>query len=166
VERHHGLAGREQPQGRHADLDHEAAARFQVRCGVAKAVDLGLLAGQVHDRVEHQVGQPERRVQPGAGEVADGHLDGVAAGFGPQPGHHGRRQVDAGHLDPAGSQRQRDPPGADAQLQRAAGAGQFGQQVDGRVDHGRREHLGFGVVVVGRHRLVEVVHQIGHARRR
>jgi hypothetical protein len=108
---------------------------------VPEARHLRVLRGQVHDRVEHQVGQREGPVGRGGGEVADGDRDAVAARLGPQPGHHGPGQVDAVHLDAAPGQRQRDPAGADAQLQGPPAAGQLGQHA-GRRLHGRRvEHV-------------------------
>jgi hypothetical protein len=126
VERHHVLPRRQQAQLRYPDFDDEAAAGVQVGRDVAEAGHLRLLRGQVHDGVEDQVGQPEGAVYPGGGEVSDGHADGVAAGLGAQPGHHGPGQVDAVHRHAAAGQRQRDPAGPDAQLQRPAAAGQSG----------------------------------------
>src|SRR3712207_8123629 len=52
-------------------LDHEATARGQVGGDVAEAVDLGILRGQVHDRVEHQIRKGEGALDAGAGEVTD-----------------------------------------------------------------------------------------------
>jgi len=46
-----------------------------------------------------------------------------------QPLHHLRGGVHALHADPAGPQRQRDPPRPDGQLQRRPGAGQAGQEL-------------------------------------
>ncbi len=137
----HGLPGREPAQVGHPDLDDEAAAGFEVIRGGAEAGRLGVLGGQVHDRVEDQVHQRERAVDPGGGEVADGDADGVAAGLGAQPGHHGPGQVDAVHRDAAAGQRQRDAPGPDAQFQRPALAGQPGQRVGDRVHGTGAEHV-------------------------
>jgi hypothetical protein len=53
----HVLPGREPAQLGNPALDDEAAAGLQVAGGVAEAGGLRVLAGQVHDRVEHQVGQ-------------------------------------------------------------------------------------------------------------
>ena len=44
--------------------------------------------------------------------------------------HHLRGQVDAVHADAARSERQRNPPGADAELERGAAAGDLRQEVD------------------------------------
>jgi hypothetical protein len=50
--------------------------------GVGEAGDLLVLAGEVHDRVEHEVGEPEGAVDTGGGEVADRHLNVVATRLG------------------------------------------------------------------------------------
>jgi hypothetical protein len=43
VERHRNLAGRQEPQRRHALLDDESTAGLQMTCGVEEAVDLFVL---------------------------------------------------------------------------------------------------------------------------
>jgi hypothetical protein len=70
---------------RHADLDHEAAARLEVRADVLEARDLRVLRGQVVDRVEDEVGEAERALDAGRGEIADRDRDRVAAGLGAEP---------------------------------------------------------------------------------
>ena len=55
----------------HAHLDDEAAARLEVRRDVAEAGDLRRLRRQVVDRVEDEVGEPERAVGARRREVAD-----------------------------------------------------------------------------------------------
>ena len=60
-------AGREP---RHSMTKQPPGSRW--RGGVAEAGDLRVLAGQVHDRVEHQVGQREGAVYRRGGHVADG----------------------------------------------------------------------------------------------
>src|SRR6266508_1563550 len=49
---------------------------------ITEALDLLVLRGQVHDRVEHQVGEAERPVDLGGGEIADRQPDRVRAGLG------------------------------------------------------------------------------------
>ena len=119
----------------------------EVRGGVLEAGDLIVLRGQVVDRVVDQVGERELARHLGGGEVAERDLDRVGAGLRPQLLHHLARKVDAAHRDAAPGERQRDPAGADAELQRSAVSGQPGQEVDGRLDHGRVEHLRGGGVV-------------------
>jgi PhnB protein len=131
---------------------------------VAEAGHLRVLGGQVHYRVEHQVHQGERAVRPGRGEVPDRDADGVAAGLGPQPGHHGPGQVDAVHVHAAAGQRQRDPAGADAQLQRPPAAGQPGQHPGHHIHEGRVEHALGCVVVRRRDALTEVAVLVVHHR--
>jgi hypothetical protein len=53
-----------------------------------------------------------------------------------------RGQLDAVHRYAAAVQRQRDPPGPDAEFQCRAAAGHLGEQIDCRVDHCRVEQLG------------------------
>ena len=63
--------------------------------------------------------------------------------------------VPDGHV-PAAGQRQRDPSGTDAELQSPPTAGQFGEQVDRRLDGGRLEHLRGRLVVPRRNAFPEV----------
>jgi len=144
-----GLADREVLEVGHAGLDHEPPSAPEVGGGVLEAGDLGVLGDQVEDGVEDQVDEGELPVDPGAGEVADRHLEVLAPGLGPQPGHHRLGAVDAGDPHDALGQRQRDPPGADPELQRSAPPGKTGQQVHDRGHHRRVEHAG-GVLVVHR----------------
>jgi hypothetical protein len=133
---------------------------------VLKAGDLLVLGGQVHDRVPQQVGEPERPLDPGGGEVADGHADAVAARLGPELGHHLRRQVDPVHRHPPPAERDRDPPGPDAELERGRVPGQPGQERHHRVDGRRLEQLGPAGLVAPGDPLVEVVHRHGRQPRR
>ena len=151
-----GLAGREPLQPRNTDLDHETAAGLEVRRRVAEARDLRRLRGQVHDRVEHQVGEGERPVHRGRGEVADRHADSVRAGLRPQPRDHRLRHVDAVHRHAALRQRERDPARPDPELERASTFGELGEEVDRRVDGLRIEHARSGHVVPGGDAFVEV----------
>ena len=153
----HRLARRQPLELRDADLDHEASAGLEVRGGVLEAGHLIVLRGQVVDRVVDQVGERELARHLGGGEVAQRDLDPVGAGLRPELLHHLAREVDAAHRHAAPGERQRDPAGADAELERSAVSGQPGQEVDGRLDHGRVEHLGAAVVVALGHALTEVV---------
>jgi hypothetical protein len=45
-------------------------------------------------------------------------------------------------------ERQRDPPGADAELERTPGADAIREEIDDGIDHARIEDL--GIVIVGR----------------
>jgi hypothetical protein len=129
--------------------------------GVAEAGDLRVLRDQVVDRVVDEVGDGERPVDAGRGEVADRDADRATAGLGPQPGHHGLGQVDAVHRNAALGQRQGDAAGADPELEGGAVARQPGEYVHDRRDGGRVEHVVGGIVVAGRDILPEVV--LGHA---
>ena len=141
VERLEGLAGRQSLQTRHPHFDHEAAARLQVRGDVLEAGDLLVLRRQVHDRVEDEVRERERPVDPGRGEVADRDADRLAAGLGSQSFDHRGREVDAVHANAALRQRQRDAPGADPELERGAVARQVCEEVDDRIDRLRTGDL-------------------------
>ena len=132
------LAGREPPQARDADLDHEAAAGLEVRGDVAEARDLRRLRRQVHDRVEDEVRDGERPRHRRRREVADRDADLLAARLRAEPRRHRLRQLDPVHRHAALGQRERDPAGADPELERAAAPGELGEQVDGRVDDRRR----------------------------
>ena len=57
-------------------------------------------------------------------------------------------------------ERERDPAGADAELERCAAARELGQEVHDRVDDGRVEELRQPLVVARGHALAEVV--LGH----
>jgi hypothetical protein len=61
------------------------------------------------------------------------------------------------HADASLRERERDPAGADPELERRAAAGELDEEVDDRLDGGRGEQLG-GVLVVPRcNPLAEVV---------
>jgi hypothetical protein len=94
-----------------------------MRDDVLEARDLLVLRRQVHDRVEDAVGDRERRLDGRRGETADGHADLLVARLRPQPRDHRRREVDPVHASAAPRERQRDPAGADAELERLAVGG-------------------------------------------
>jgi hypothetical protein len=114
-------------------------------------------SAQVHDRVEDDVGEGERPVDPRRREVADCDRDLLAAGLGAATRDHRLREVDSVHGKPTRDQRQRYSAGADPELQRRAVAGELGEEVDRRVDRGRFAELADRVVVAGRDALAEVV---------
>ena len=61
------------------------------------------------------------------------------------------------HAYAAPRERQRDPAGADAELERGTVAGQVGKEADNGIDDRGLEHVGGRLVVPLRHRLAEVV---------
>ena len=67
-------------------------------------------------------------------------------------------------LDAARRQRHRDPPGADAELERPPVAGEPGQEVDRRPDDGSVEHPVVGLVVLGSHGFAEGAILVVHRR--
>ena len=140
-ERPKGLAGREPLESRDADFDHEAPARFQVRGDIAEALDLLVLGGQVHDRVEHEVGEPERLADPGGCEVANRDADIVGTGLRPQARDHRRGQVDPVHTNTPLAERQRDAAGADPQFEGTTFSCEIGEKAHGGLDNGGLEHV-------------------------
>jgi hypothetical protein len=155
----HGLAGRQPPEARNPDLDHEAAAWLEVGSGVLEAGDLLVLRRQVPDRVEDEVGERERIVDARGREVADRHVDVVGPRLRAQPRDHRLRKVDPAHADTAPGQRQRDPTGADAELECGTVSSELCEEVHHGVDDRRVEHRRV-LVVTGGDRLAEVV--LGH----
>ena len=138
--RQHGLPERQPLELRHARLDHEPPAGSQMRGGVLEARHLAVLRDQVEDRVEHEVDERELAVDARGRHVPDDGLDPVGAGLLAQAIQHRLRVVHAGDPDSFG-ERQRDPAGPDGELQRGAVAGELGERVHRRPDHGRIEHL-------------------------
>ena len=95
------------------------------------------------------------------GEVAHRHGDVGAAGLLPELRDHRLGGVDAVHLEAALGEREREPAGADRELQHRAVAGELGEQLDARllleearvavplvVDVGDAVAVGLGAVVV------------------
>ena len=80
-----------------SDLDDEAAARLEMRCGVLEAGDLLVLRRQVHDRVGDEVGDRERGLDGRRGEVADRDADPLRTGLRTQSRHHRLGQIDPVH---------------------------------------------------------------------
>src|SRR4249919_4271537 len=81
VEHLEPLARRKRQPTASAELDREAAARFEVRGDVLEARDLGVLRRQVADRVEDDVRERKRAVHLRRRKVADRDLDLVPTGL-------------------------------------------------------------------------------------
>ena len=156
------LPGRKPLQPRYEDLDDEAAARLEMRCGVLEAGDLLVLRRQVHDRVGDEIGDRERGFDRRRGEVADRHADPLRAGLRTQSRHHRLGQIDPVHRYAALRERQRDPSRADAELERGTAAGEIRQEGDHGIDDGRIGLVRVPLVEALCHTLAEVV--LGHAR--
>ena len=90
---------------------------------VAETGDLVVLSGQVHDRVEHEVGDPERALDPRCREVPDRHGDVIGVRLGTQLLDHRLGEVDAVYGDAAPTERQGDAAGSDAELEGCTVAG-------------------------------------------
>ena len=156
VEGPDGLARRQPPERGNRYLDRGAPPGLQGRGGIAEALHLLILGGQAHDRVVHQVDQPEPPVHPGRRKVADRKADLVRARLGPQPRDHGRGHVDPVHPDAALAERQCDTAGANAEFKGTAVSGQPGQEAHQRVDHLRPEQVHGIRVITSRYPLIEV----------
>ncbi len=124
--------------------------------GVLEAGDLRVLGRQVPDRVEDQVREREGAVDLRRREVTDRDPDVLGTRLLAQPGDHRLRHVDPVNRHSALRERERDPPGPDAELEGPTIAGELGQEVDDGVEHRRLEHLGGRLVVPSSNRLVEV----------
>src|SRR5438309_6260773 len=142
----HRLPRRKSPEIRYADLDDETTTGLEMRGDVLETRDLLVLRVQVGDRVVDEIGEAERAVGSGRGEVADGHRDVIRARLRPELRDHGRRQVDAVHAYAALAERQRDSSGADPELEGGAVAGQLDEEAhrgldDRRIEHGSRRDV-------------------------
>src|SRR3954447_1937805 len=132
-----GLARRKELQGWDVVLDHERAARLQMRCGVEKGLDLLVLGSQVRDRVADEVDERERLIHDSGRIVPDGHVDAGAAGPGTKLLDHRLRLVDAVDPNSAPTQRQGDATGANAEFEGRTGPGKLGEEVHCWVQHRR-----------------------------
>jgi len=110
----------------HGEVDHEAAAGREVRAHAGEE-GLDVLARvEVKDGVEGAKHQRKAAPEPGAPHVASHHAHPVAHLFGlalealAQIAQHGRRVIDADHLDPVSRDGESDPPVAHAVLQHRA----------------------------------------------
>src|SRR3954454_13865719 len=90
----------------------------EVRGDVLEARHLRVLGGQVVDRVEDEVGERERAPGARRREVTDHDRKVGASRLRAQARDHGAREIDAVDLHTALRERQRDPPGADPELER------------------------------------------------
>ena len=154
VERTKALARRETPQLGDADLDHEAAAGLEMRGGV-RGSTRPAASGVVRLLIVLKTRYARRNV-PSTRVVAtrrSSTLDLVAARLRAAAcATIGLGQVDPGHADAALRERQRDPAGADPELERGAVAGELGQEVDGRLDaRPGQDSSPLAAVVAGRH---------------
>src|SRR5215207_5683332 len=109
-------------------LKDERAAGLQDACDVAQAVRLAVSVGQVKQRVEDQVHEPERPLRRYVGHVTDDHGDPITVRFGPKSLHHRLRRLDTLDRDPAGGQWKPDPTGPDRELEHAPPARQSRQE--------------------------------------
>ena len=151
-----GLARWQPPQLGHVELDDKTAAGLQVSGDVSEAGDLRRLGREVPDRVEDQVRERKGSLDGRRREVPDRDADVITAGLLAELGDHRLRQVDAVDRHSPLRERQRDPPGADPELERASIAGELGEEVDNGVEHRRIEHVRGGLVIPSSDPLVEV----------
>jgi hypothetical protein len=107
--------------------------------GVLEAGDLAVLRRQVEDRVEDEVDERELAVDTRRRHVAGDGLDPLRSRLRGEAGQHRPGAVDADDAHPALGQGQRNPPGADRELERPPVAGEGREPVDGRPDDGRIE---------------------------
>ena len=114
-------------------LDQEHAALGEMGGRVREAAHLGLLAGQAEEGVEGDEDERERALDRHVGEVAHRHRDAVAAGLLPELRDHRLGGVDAVHLEAPLGEREREPAGADRELEHRAVAGELGEQLDARL---------------------------------
>ena len=142
---------------RHDHLDHERAAGLEVGGGIAEAGHLLVLRREVHDRVEHEVHEAVPTVDGRRREVADRHADVVGSRLRPELVDHGRGELDAVDGNAPRRERQRDPPGADTELERGPVSGELGQGVDGGAEDLGGEHGRGRRVVPRRDRSVELI---------
>src|SRR5450759_4613669 len=162
MERLERLAGWQPLERRNAYLDHEAAAALEVGRDVLEAGDLLVLGCQIVDRIEDEIGERERPLDPGRGEVADCYVDLLGTRLCPQPRQHRRGELDSVHADTTARERQRDPAGADSEFERGAVAGQLRQEVDYGIDDRGLGHVGEQLVVSLCNGFAKVV--FGHGR--
>src|SRR5215472_15440969 len=110
-------------------FDDKHPARAEHTSDVAETLSLPGLAEQAEQRVEDQIHQAERPSGRDLSHVADDDGDRLTTRLGPQPFYHRGGGVDPLHRGPPGGQRQRDPAGADRQLEHPAISGQPGEEL-------------------------------------
>ena len=118
---------------RAAAFDDERAVVGEVRGDVLEAADLIVLGQQVEERVEHDIDQAVGARHSDIGEVADRDVDLIASRLRPKLRDHRLREVDAVDADAGRRERQRDPAGADRELERGAPSASVGKERDGRL---------------------------------
>ena len=112
-----------------------------MRRDVLEARHLPVLLCQVVDRVEDEVCERERPLDPRPGKIADRDRDVFAAGFLAQLRDHGRREVDTGQANPALGERHRDAPGANAEFEHRTVTGEGCEEIDDGFDLHPRSRL-------------------------
>lgn len=131
-----------------------------MRCGVLEAGHLLVLRREVHDRVRDHVGDGEPALDSGRGEVADCHVNLLRTRFRTQPRDHRLGKVDPVNAYTTLRERQGDPAGADAELERRTAAGEIGKERHDRVDHSGVGQVRVPLVEALRNALAEVI--LGH----
>ena len=103
-----------------------------MRGRVREAAQLVLLGEQREERVEGDEDERVDALDGDVGEVAHRHRDRVAAGLLAELRDHRLGGVDAVHLEAALGEREREPAGADRELEHGAVAGELGEHLDAR----------------------------------
>ena len=98
-----------------------------MRGNVSEAPHLSVLVGEREEGVEADEDQGVAALDIDVGEVAHRHRNPVTAGLLAELQNHRLGHVDPVHLEPALDQRQREPPGADRQLQHGPAGGELGE---------------------------------------
>lgn len=107
---------------------------------ILEASELRFLRQEAGDRVVRQEHDGKVSGKPGRSHVADDDFEVRAAILPAQLVDHRSGELDAGDLQAASGERERDASRADRELRDAAAISQVGQKVDGGVKHGRVVH--------------------------
>src|SRR5438552_278216 len=121
----------------HERLDHEPTAGNELVGDALDAASLGVRVEEREERVVDDKDQREAAVDAEVGEVADRDRDLSATRLRPQPRHHRRAGVDPADRDALAREREGEPAGADAELERRPTFGQIGEAPGGDVGVGR-----------------------------
>src|SRR5262249_40393785 len=111
----------------HEALEDERASGLQVLRDASQAALLLLARAEHVEGVVDDVDDPEAAAPLDVRERTDRDGDPRAAGFRLQTLDHGWRDVDALDVHASLHERQRDAPGADAELEHATSAGECGE---------------------------------------
>ena len=122
------LAPVESSRVRHEGLDDEGPLRGEVLGDCLEALDLRVLRHEDEEGVEGDEDELESALGRYAGEIPDGDRNAFASGFGPQPGRHCLRGVDAMDVDSPCGKRQGHPSCTDSELERSPPPCQHGEQ--------------------------------------